>query len=145
MSPSTYTYGSTNIKLADINPSTGNICAGTWNRLSPGGIPDFTICTPPAEEGTAQITASSGGVASNPVTVYVHRPISSITIPTQSACVSYNQQLPIPLSQDTVVTASDGGTIDPSVVGTINYTAVTPSIVNINNTIVSSVVNGQTC
>jgi hypothetical protein len=30
----------------DISP-TGNICAGTWNRRSGGGIPDFTICNKP--------------------------------------------------------------------------------------------------
>lgn len=37
-----YTYGTTNNKLVDISPS-GNICAGTWNRNSGGGIADFTI------------------------------------------------------------------------------------------------------
>ena len=30
----------------DIIPD-GNICAGTWNRNSGGGIPDYTICNPP--------------------------------------------------------------------------------------------------
>jgi hypothetical protein len=41
-----YTYGTTNNKLVDISPS-GNICAGTWNRNSGGGIADFTICNYP--------------------------------------------------------------------------------------------------
>ena len=145
LSPSTYTYGSTNIQLADINPGTGAICAGTWNRLSAGGIPDFTICTPPSGPGTAQITASSGGVASNPVTVYIHPPISSITIPTQTACVSHNQQLtdpttgqPVPLTAGTVVYDTSGNPIPSQYVGNITYTAVTPSIVTINNTSVTS-------
>ncbi len=144
LSPSTYTYGSTNIQLADINPATGSLCAGTWNRLSPGGIPDFSICTPSTQEGTAQVTASTGGVASNPITIYVHRPIAAITIPTQTACVSYNHTLDdangnlLPLTAGTMVYASDGGMINPAYVGNITYTPVTPSIVTINNTSVSS-------
>ncbi len=36
-SVSSYTYGTTNNQLVDISP-TGNICAGTWNRNSGGGI-----------------------------------------------------------------------------------------------------------
>ena len=39
-------YGSTNLQLVDISP-TGVLCAGTWNRNSGGGIPDFTICNYP--------------------------------------------------------------------------------------------------
>jgi hypothetical protein len=42
-----YTYGTTNITYADISPS-GGICAGSWNRNSPGGVADYTICSPPA-------------------------------------------------------------------------------------------------
>ena len=45
-SVSTYTYATTNNQLLDISP-TGNMCAGTWNRNSGGGIPDYTICNPP--------------------------------------------------------------------------------------------------
>ncbi len=33
--------------LADINPSNGQVCAGTWNRNTGGGIADYTTCTPP--------------------------------------------------------------------------------------------------
>src|ERR1700691_1385666 len=36
-SVATYTYGTTNNQLVDISP-TGNLCAGTWNRNSGGGI-----------------------------------------------------------------------------------------------------------
>src|SRR5580704_12012339 len=64
-SVSSYTYGTTNNQLVDISP-TGNLCAGTWNRNSGGGIPNYTICnfpSPlPATSGlpysTAFITAS---------------------------------------------------------------------------------------
>ena len=41
-----YSYGTTNNRLVDISP-TGNICAGTWNRNSGGGIADYTICNVP--------------------------------------------------------------------------------------------------
>jgi hypothetical protein len=128
------TYGSSNLNLVDINPSTGSLCAGTWNRLSPGGIPDFTICTPPTGPGTAQITASIGGVSSNPVVVYVHPPIASITIPNPTNCVSQNVVAPEPLTSGTEVFDGSGNLIDPAYIGTIVYAAVTPSIVNINNT-----------
>ncbi len=35
-----YTYASSNLLLADVSP-TGTICAGTWNRNSPGGDAEF--------------------------------------------------------------------------------------------------------
>ena len=130
-------YGSSNINLADINPTTGAICAGTWNRLSQGGIPDFTICTPPPAGGTTQITATIGGISSNPVTVYVHPAISSITIPDPTSCAEQNGN-PVYLATGTQVFDSSGNLIDPSLVGTVTYTAVTPSIVTINNTTATS-------
>jgi len=33
--------------VADINPNTGQVCGGTWNRNTGGGIADYTTCTPP--------------------------------------------------------------------------------------------------
>ena len=36
-----YIYSSKNNQLVDISP-TGGICAGTWNRNTGGGIPDYT-------------------------------------------------------------------------------------------------------
>lgn len=82
-----YTYGTTNNKLVDISPS-GNLCAGTWNRNSGGGIADFTICNnpnPAPDTGglpyaSAYITASADSVVSNPLQVYVHAPVSSISL-----------------------------------------------------------------
>jgi hypothetical protein len=41
-----YTYGTTNNQLVDISP-TGNLCAGTWNRNTGGGIANYTICSKP--------------------------------------------------------------------------------------------------
>jgi hypothetical protein len=151
-----YTYSSSNLLLADISPS-GSICAGTWNRNSPGGVPDFTICTPPAGAslsafkgctpstcGTVQVTASGAAVTSNPVNIYIHPPISSITIPAQNACISQGQTLQTSLLTETTVTGPGGTTLcsptslsctSPSAnVGTITYNPVTADIVNINNT-----------
>jgi len=86
-SVSTYTYGTTNNQLVDISP-TGNMCAGTWNRNSGGGIPNYTICSFPnplpstqgLPYGTAYITASANSVTSNPVEIYVHPQVTSLTL-----------------------------------------------------------------
>jgi hypothetical protein len=99
-SVATYTYGTTNNQLVDISP-TGNMCAGLWNRNSGGGIADYTICSAPSPLpstgglpfGTAFITAAADSVTSNPVEVYVHAPVSSITLatsglPTGQTCAS---------------------------------------------------------
>lgn len=88
-SVSSYTYGTTDTlrKYVDISP-TGNICAGTWNRNSGGGIADYTICSPPSPIPSTSglpyvtefITASADSVTSNPVEVYIHAPVSSIAL-----------------------------------------------------------------
>ncbi len=86
-SVSSYSYGTTNNRLIDISP-TGNMCAGTWNRNSGGGIPDFTICNPPSPTpssnglpfSTAFISATASSVTSNPVEIFVHAPVSAINL-----------------------------------------------------------------
>jgi len=86
-SVSGYSYGTTNNQLIDISPS-GNMCAGTWNRNSGGGIADYTICNFPSPlpdtgglpYGTAYISASANSVTSNPVQVFVHAQVSSINL-----------------------------------------------------------------
>ncbi len=163
---SRYTYGSTNLLLADISP-TGGVCGGTWNRNSPGGIADFTICTPPqganTDEcnttscGVAQLTATGGGVTSNPVPVYVHPPITAITIDpkAQTGCTSQNQTGPTLTAFTTVlgpngIPIPDGqpsasGAATPNYVGTITYTALNGTIVTINNTSATGTgINGTT-
>jgi hypothetical protein len=95
----TYTYGTTNNQLVDISP-TGNICAGTWNRNSGGGIADYTICNPPNPSpsigglpyGIAYITASAQSVVSNPVEVFVHAMVTSVSLVTESSPTSINTQ-----------------------------------------------------
>jgi hypothetical protein len=75
-----YTYGTTDMTIADVQPSSGRVCAGTWNRNSGGGIPDFTYCIPTNKSGTAYISASAGGVTSNPLPIFVHSVVTSIVL-----------------------------------------------------------------
>jgi hypothetical protein len=83
----TITWGTTNNKLVDISPS-GNICAGTWNRNTGGGIANYTICSPPdplpstggLPYATAYVTASAQTVTSNPVEVFVHAQVTSASL-----------------------------------------------------------------
>lgn len=84
-------FASSNMNLVDINPNSGagGLCAGTWNRNTGAGIPDYTICTPNGNEGIAYITATAGGVASNQVAVYVHPVITSINlVPATTDCTN---------------------------------------------------------
>ena len=93
-----YTYGTTNNKLVDISPS-GSICAGTWNRNTGGGIPDYTYCNfpnpIPATNGlpynVAYITVSADSVTSNPVEVFVHAQVSSVSLVGPQKCLSQTQ------------------------------------------------------
>jgi hypothetical protein len=75
-----YTYGTTDMTIADVQPNTGRLCGGTWNRNTPGGIPDFTYCTPTNKTGTAYISASANGVTSNPIPIFVHPVVTSIVL-----------------------------------------------------------------
>jgi hypothetical protein len=97
-SASSYSYGTTNNQLVDITPG-GNICAGTWNRNSGGGIADYTICSKPdplpstggLPYATAYITASAQSVTSNPVQVYVHAQVTSVSLVTSPLSGSAQQ------------------------------------------------------
>jgi hypothetical protein len=80
ISGGTYTYGTTDMTIADIQPNTGRLCAGSWNRNSGGGIPDFTYCTATNKPGIAYVSASADGVTSNPLPVFVHPVVTSIVL-----------------------------------------------------------------
>jgi hypothetical protein len=103
-SVSTFTYGSTNNKLVDISP-TGNICAGTWNRNSGGGIANYTICSFPSPlpntgglpYGSAYISASAQTITSNPVEVYIHPQVTTISLVGPQQCLSQGTLLATPL------------------------------------------------
>lgn len=90
-----YTYSTVDptnpaaIPVADVNPNTGQLCAGTWNRNTAGGVADYTFCTSTGRSGTAELTASGGGGNSNKVVVYVHPQITAITLGNASTdCVN---------------------------------------------------------
>jgi hypothetical protein len=87
-----YTYSSTSSfeentnggpVFADINPSNGQVCGGTWNRNTGGGIADYTTCTPPSPLPTqylAYVTASANGATSNAIPVYVHPVVTGVVL-----------------------------------------------------------------
>jgi trimeric autotransporter adhesin len=115
----TYTYGTSNNKVVDIS-TTGKICAGTWNRNTGGGIADYTVCSAPDPLPTtgglpyaiAYITASAGSVTSNPVAVYVHPQVTSVSlVTTSSSGVSdqcYSQNTTATLDAQACYEGSDG-------------------------------------
>src|ERR1700677_4199430 len=85
----TYTYATFNanhqpdITIADVVPTganAGRLCAGTWNRNTGGGIPDFTTCNPTGKSGTAYVTASGSGASSNALPIYVHPVVTSVVL-----------------------------------------------------------------
>ncbi len=90
-----YTYatfdanGVPDLTIADVNPTTGSLCAGTWNRNSGGGIADFTTCVPTNKTGTAYVVASGSGASSNPLPVYVHPVVTSVVLgPLSTDCIN---------------------------------------------------------
>ncbi len=93
-----FTWGTTNRQLVDISPS-GNICAGSWNRNSGGGIADYTICNFPTPlpnvggtpYGAAFVTVEANSVVSNPVQVYVHPLVTSVTLVGPQGCQSQGE------------------------------------------------------
>jgi hypothetical protein len=157
-----YSYATSNNQLVDISPS-GNMCAGTWNRNSGGGISDFTICNFPnplpntggLPYATAYISAAAESVTSNPVEVYLHAPVTSITLvgPQQclsqsqtaqldaQACYSSNGQQYLMCAPSTVAPANFACPLPPGVasvpnctnaIGALAYTPGTASVATIN-------------
>jgi len=80
VSAGSYTYGTTDMTLVDIQPTSGRLCGGTWNRNSGGGVADYTTCNPTGKSGIAYITATAGGISSNPLPVYVHPVVTSVVL-----------------------------------------------------------------
>ncbi|MGB6856857.1 MAG: hypothetical protein WBE03_08235 [Terracidiphilus sp.] len=133
-------YGTSNNQLADISPG-GNLCAGTWNRNTGGGIADYTYCYAPNPlpsskglpyaVGYVYVTADS--VTSNPVAVYIHAPVTAISLATTSLsssspqqCFSQNQVAELDTQACYAVTNSSGVTTQyefcaPPTVTAANY------------------------
>ena len=117
---SKYSYGSTNYQLVDVSTS-GNLCAGTWNRNTGGGIADYTICTPPADTqkttngqnyNSAYVTAEASSVTSNAVQVFVHPAITSAQLALPNECYSQNTTASLDVQACYSGTKSNGSTGD---------------------------------
>ena len=90
-----YTYatflpnGTPDITIADVEPTNGRLCAGTWNRNTGGGIPDFTTCMPTNKSGTVFVVASAQGATSNPLPIYIHPVVTSVVLgPLSTDCLN---------------------------------------------------------
>lgn len=98
VSEGSYTYGIVdannhpNMTIADVvpsGPSAGRLCAGTWNRNTGGGIPDYTTCVPNNKSGTVYVVASAGAASSNPLPIYVHSVVTSVILgPPSKDCIN---------------------------------------------------------
>ena len=75
-----YTYGTSDMTVADIQPTSGRICGGTWNKNSGGGVADYTLCESTGKSGIAYITATANGVTSNPLPIYVHPVVTTVVL-----------------------------------------------------------------
>jgi hypothetical protein len=127
----TFAFQSSNPTVVTI-ANNGEACAGTWNSLT---LP--LICTP-GPVGIAQVTASSLGVTSSPVTIYVHAPVTSIAIskvPGQpqtlsDSCISKG---PVhgPERWLFQATAFNGSTDITSSVGPFSWQQINPGTANI--------------
>jgi len=133
---SNFNYSTTDNKLVDLSP-TGRICAGTWNRNSGGGIPDFTICTPPnptpSTNGlpytSAYVSASANGVTSNPVQVFVHAAVSSVSLALAGNQQCYSQGQSTQLDSEACF-SQNGKQYEfcaPSSVSPANYSCALPA------------------
>lgn len=86
VSVTSYTYGSTdpnattNLSVVDVQPNTGRVCAGRWNRNSGAGVADYTYCIPTNKSGSYSVIASAQGASSNPLPVYVHPVVTNVVL-----------------------------------------------------------------
>ncbi len=120
--------------------NSGLACAGSWDSLT-----SPVVCTP-GSVGVAQVTATSRGVSSPPVTVFVHQHVDSIIItevppvtppplpgqcpPPQprAQCLSLNQTMNLQAA------ACSRGRDITSTVGTFTWQSVQPNVVKLNST-----------
>jgi trimeric autotransporter adhesin len=161
---SSYTYGifdangKANMTIADVVPTTGRLCAGTWNRNSGGGIADYTTCNPTNQAGTVYVVATGNGANSNPLPIFVHPVVTSVVLgnatptancstdpdPSSNCCpIAADATVTAPayspnscLSQgqtgQLVARAYNGTTNITCQVGHLSYSAQTGAVVNID-------------
>jgi Bacterial Ig-like domain (group 2) len=128
----TLTYSSSNTAVLTIS-NAGLACAGSWDSL----INPIT-CTP-GPAGVASVTASSEGVVSPPVTVYVHQHVDNISItpvnPPSPNCNPHANAVGISQKQTAnyQAVALSRGIDVTSTVGPFNWTAASASVVKLNS------------
>ncbi|MDP9268714.1 MAG: Ig-like domain-containing protein, partial [Acidobacteriota bacterium] len=117
----TVTFSSSNPLVQVAN--NGLLCAGTWDSLTTP-----IVCGPPFPAvGTAQVTATAGGVTGAPLTVFVHQHVDSITLtPANPACVTQGATVQY------TATAFHGATDISSTVGGFNFNVGNVSVATIN-------------
>ena len=150
------TYNTNKNQLVDISP-TGRICAGTWNRNTGGGIANYTYCNlpnplpqtcnPPGSTsdclpyGIAYVSATANSVTSNPVEVFVHAPVTAVSLVGPSECVSQGQtaQLDAEAYYDlngaqTLLCAPNSSSVPSceSSIGTMTFNVGTSTVASIN-------------
>lgn len=120
VSVASYRYATSDPAIADINPATGSVCGGTWNRNTGGGIPDYTVCTPPVSTSnhTAFITASANGAVSNAIQAFIHAPVTRVELGPVSADCSKDPATACLLNQ---CVPNSTGTITPPPTATNSY------------------------
>ena len=169
-SVASFTYGTSNNQLLDISP-TGQMCGGTWNRRSGGGIPDYTICNPPSPipstggypYQTAFITATANAVTSNTVEIFVHAPVTSASLVLEKSatdttpingCLSQTQTAQLDIKAfyaangiQTLLCEPGSSTVPScaAAVGDVTYSPSTASISTIDqNGVITAVAPGTT-
>ncbi len=78
-----YIWSTNNPGILDVQPTTGRLCAGTWNRNT-GPVPDYTTCTPNNGSGLAYLYAAVDGTTSDPYPVFIHPVITNVVLGTPS-------------------------------------------------------------
>jgi len=129
----TITFKSSNTSVLTI-ASSGLACGGTWDSTTTP-----VVCTS-GPAGTAQVTAVSGSLTSDPASVSVHDRIDKLVVsPTGAACVSQGQTL-----QFTAQASSNGVDITGSV-GPVNWVSTQAAVATVDATgLVTAATPGQT-
>ncbi len=126
------TLASSNTAVLTI-ANNGVACAGTWDS-----VVNPTVCTP-GPTGVSVVTATAQGVTSPPTTVYVHQHIDNIAItpvnPITVPCFSQGQTA---LYQATALSA---GADITSTVGPFQWAPTNGTIVKLDNTLTTLLVN----
>jgi hypothetical protein len=155
----TVTFNSSNVSIATASPAGANGQAGTNTTLLCAGVWDSSFINCKGTDasgnpisGTANVTASAGGITSSPVVVTVHPKVTSVIVDPVAGCTSSQHKV-----QFTAHACSSQGTHDSSgpcapnarevtsQVGQIIWGSVDTSIASIDsNGLVTAGIPGQT-